>query len=91
MSDEFNYIDRIAGLIIKYHRDEISELEYRELMEWRNQSEENRELFDRLSNHDYVRVRHFFLLLMIESAILDQARNSFILANNITDNTDEYG
>lgn len=55
MSDEFNYIDRIAGMIIKYHRDEISELEHRELMEWRNQSEENRKLFDRLSNHDYVR------------------------------------
>jgi len=55
MSDEFNYIERIAGLIIKHHREEISDSEYRELMEWRSLSEENRKLFERLSNHDYVR------------------------------------
>jgi len=55
MSDEFNYIDRISGLIIKYHRDEISESEYQELMEWRNQSVENWKLFDKLSDPDYVK------------------------------------
>jgi len=55
MSDEFNYIDRIAGLIIKHHREEITELEYRELMEWRNLSEENRLLFEKLSHSDSVR------------------------------------
>jgi ferric-dicitrate binding protein FerR (iron transport regulator) len=55
MSDEFNYIERIAGLIIKYHRGEISESEYSELVKWRDQSEGNRKLFDKLFDPGYVR------------------------------------
>ena len=55
MSDEFNYIERIAGLIIKYLREEINESEYQELMDWRHQSAENWALFDKLAHADYVR------------------------------------
>jgi len=55
MSDEFNYIERIAELIIRYHRGEISKAEYKELVEWRNLSEENRKLFDKLFDPGYVR------------------------------------
>jgi len=55
MPDEFNYIERIAGLIIKYHREEINESEYQELMDWRHQSAENWALFDKLAHADYVR------------------------------------
>src|SRR5882762_7055340 len=55
MSEEFNDIDWIAGLIIKYHREEITKLEFRELMDWLDQSNENRALFEKLSHPDYVR------------------------------------
>jgi len=55
MSDEFNYIERIAELIIRYHRGEISKAEYKELVEWRNLSEENRKLFEKLFDPGYVR------------------------------------
>jgi len=57
MSDELNYIERIAGLIIKFHNDEITQAEYQELMDWRDQSEENRVWYDKLSDPDYLRGR----------------------------------
>jgi len=57
MSDELNYIERIAELIIKQHRDEITESEYQELMNWRNMSDENLSLFEKLSHPDYIRHR----------------------------------
>ncbi|MDO6433878.1 FecR domain-containing protein [Flavitalea sp. BT771] len=57
MSDELNYIERIAGLIIKFHNDEITQEEYQELMDWRQLSDENRVWFDKLSDPDYLRGR----------------------------------
>jgi transmembrane sensor len=55
MTEDFNYIERIADLIIKYHRNNISENEYEELMDWRRHSEGNQQLFDKLSNPDYIK------------------------------------
>lgn len=55
MSEDLKHIERIAGLIIKYHREQISSREYRELMAWCDSSEANRRLFEKLSDPDYVR------------------------------------
>ncbi|HEX9511263.1 MAG TPA: FecR domain-containing protein [Puia sp.] len=55
MSEDLQYIERIAGLIIKYHREKISSREYRELMAWCDLSEANRQLFERLSDSNYLR------------------------------------
>src|SRR6266568_9485649 len=55
MSEDLRYIEKVAGLIIKYHRDNISSSEYQELMEWCNQSEANRRLFERLTDPNYIR------------------------------------
>ena len=55
MSEDLKHIERVAGLIIKYHREKISSSEYRELMEWCEQSETNRRLFERLLDPNYVR------------------------------------
>lgn len=55
MSEDLQHIERIAGLIIKYHRDKIRSREYRELMEWCDLSEKNRLLFERLSDPNYLR------------------------------------
>ncbi|HWK04511.1 MAG TPA: FecR domain-containing protein [Puia sp.] len=55
MSEDLQHIERIAGLIIKYHREKLNDREYRELMDWCDLSEANRRLFERLSDPNYVR------------------------------------
>ncbi len=55
MSEDLQHIERIAGLIIKYHREKISKREYRELMAWCDLSEANRKLLERLSDPNYLR------------------------------------
>jgi ferric-dicitrate binding protein FerR (iron transport regulator) len=54
MSDELQHIERIAGLITKYNRDSITEQEYQELMTWCDLSDVNRQLFERLSDPNYL-------------------------------------
>ena len=55
MSEDFDYIVKIAGLIIKYHREELSEEESLELRVWCAQSQTNQVLFDRLSDPQFVK------------------------------------
>ena len=55
MAEDLEYIDRIAGLIIKYHRDELSEEESLELTVWCAQSTKNQALFDQLSDPDFIK------------------------------------
>ena len=55
MPEELKHIERIAGLIIKYHRENLSDSEYRELMDWCDLSADNRRLFNKISNTDYVK------------------------------------
>ena len=55
MPDELKHIERIAGLIVKYHAANISDLEYQELKEWCDLCDDNRRLFEKLSSPDYVR------------------------------------
>ena len=55
MSEDLQHIERVARLIIKYHREKLSSQEYQELMEWRDLSETNRRLFEKLSDPNYVR------------------------------------
>src|SRR5882757_7477283 len=55
MSEDLKHIERIAGLIIKYHRENLSDSEYRELMDWCDLSGDNRRLFNKISNTDYVK------------------------------------
>jgi len=54
MSEELQHIEKIAGLVIKYNRDSITEQEYQELMAWRDSSDSNRRLFERLSAPNYL-------------------------------------
>ena len=58
MAEEFSdleYTERIARLIVKYHRNELTESEALELRVWCAQSTRNQDFFDMLSDPDYVR------------------------------------
>lgn len=55
MSEILRHIERIAELIIKYRRENLNDTECKELTEWYDQSHENRQIFDRLSNPDWIK------------------------------------
>src|SRR5690606_13761024 len=51
MSDLF-LDNRIAGLIIKYLQDDITEIEFQELQEWIDSHEDAKEIFDELTSEE---------------------------------------
>jgi len=55
MSEDFDYIEKIAGLIIRYHNEALSEDELLELRVWCAQSQANQALFERLSDPEFVK------------------------------------
>lgn len=54
---EYSHIYRIATLIVKSIREEISEEERRELYAWRDASERNRKLYQKYQDAEYFRAR----------------------------------
>jgi transmembrane sensor len=59
--DELFFDNRIAGLIIKFLQDEITETEYQELQVWVGSSERAREIFEELTSEEKlpIEVSHF--------------------------------
>src|SRR5882757_6387605 len=56
MSEELRNIERIAGLIIKYHRESyLDKHEHEELEKWCELSTDNRQLFNKLMDINYVK------------------------------------
>ena len=54
---EYNDIYRIATLIVKSIKKDLSEEEYRELDNWRNGSERNRQLYQKYQHAEFFRER----------------------------------
>lgn len=54
-SENLEHSERIAGLILKYYREDLDDAEYQELMIWYNLSDENRQFFDRFSDSDLMK------------------------------------
>ena len=50
---EYNDIYRIATLIVKSIKKDLSEEEYRELDNWRNGSERNRQLYQKYQHAEF--------------------------------------
>lgn len=51
---EYNDIYRIATLIVKSIKKDLSEEEYRELDNWRNGSERNRQLYQKYQHAEFL-------------------------------------
>src|SRR5882757_2174441 len=53
MPGDVDHIERIAGLIIKYQQENLSDSEHRQLLDWCDLSADNLQVFNKLSNPTY--------------------------------------